>query len=200
MEIVLYCVTSFLSFVSIFATYICGIQGNIFSTRQRKISSSRVASVPAPSTQYFLSLLPTWEIIVCFYERSKWELIDTDRHWTRWWLTWRNWLVICGIPQLWVFSILSADFTMVWIFKVQILPHFVLKPYVCRCRYPTSERISFGGIVGCLVGWVSKTSHKNKKPENFHRYLLWHHDCPRRPRRHHCPSPPCPPPPTQDQG
>ncbi len=33
------------------------------------------------------------------------------------------------------------EFTVVGIFRVQILPHFVLKPYVCRCRYPTSERV-----------------------------------------------------------
>jgi hypothetical protein len=36
---------------------------------------------------------------------------------------------------LWVFSILSPDFTVVGVFRVQILSHFLLKPYVCRCRY-----------------------------------------------------------------
>ncbi len=50
--------------------------------------------------------------------------------------------------------------------RVQILPHFLCKPYICRCRYPTSERF-FCGIVGGWVGLACKKSHifvrRNKK-------------------------------------
>ncbi len=38
-------------------------------------------------------------------------------------------------------------------FWVQVLPHFVWKPYVCRCRYPTSERVFLAGLWDAGWGW-----------------------------------------------
>jgi hypothetical protein len=90
--------------------------------------------------RYFFS---TFLVATCFYLvwGVEWDRVSI-------------WFSYLQNPTMWVFSILSPDFTMVGIFRLQILPHFVLKPYVCRCRYPTSERVFFSGIVGCSVGQV----------------------------------------------
>ncbi len=63
-------------------------------------------------------------------------------------------------------TIVSFLFLIAWLhptipgtFGVQILPHFVLKPTVCWCRYPSSARAFLCGIVGCWVGLVWKKSH-----------------------------------------
>jgi hypothetical protein len=84
---------------------------------------------------------------------------------------------------------------------VQILPHFVLKPYVCRCRYPTSVSFFFVGLLDACWGESEKNPTflcigiKKNPTKKCRVYLLWHHDCPWRPRHHRWPPPPCPPPP-----